>query len=139
MPSNPRADDINTILPPSPCASICLLTARAINQDCVTLASITSRKRSGVISTIFDTSFLPDATTRISTRPNRCLAASTIPSQSFSEEGRLLIGSTSAPMPRHLATICSSSLALPAVNTSLAPAARQNFGGDGAEKRRMRR
>ncbi|MFM7722083.1 MAG: hypothetical protein ACKO7C_03660, partial [Bacteroidota bacterium] len=31
----------------APCASICFTAARAISQDCVTLASITSRKRSG--------------------------------------------------------------------------------------------
>ena len=73
------------------------ITRRAVASRSLTVSSYcTSRKRSGDISTIFETSFLPDATTRISTLPNRCLAASTIPSQSFSVEGRLLIGSTSA-------------------------------------------
>src|SRR6202000_1314275 len=42
--STPRAEDIRMTLPPRPCASICLPAARAINQDCVTLTSMTSAK-----------------------------------------------------------------------------------------------
>ena len=56
-------------LPPLPCFSICRPAARAINHDCVTLASMTSRKSSAFWSTIFDTLFWPDATTRMSTPP----------------------------------------------------------------------
>ena len=58
-----------------------------MSQDCVTLASITSRKRAGVISVILATSFLPDATTRMSRRPNRATAPSTIFWQASSELG----------------------------------------------------
>ena len=46
MAKRPRADDINITLPPCPCFSICLPAARAISQDWVTLASITSMKSS---------------------------------------------------------------------------------------------
>ena len=75
------------------------------------------RKRSGAsISTIFATSFLPEATTRMSRRPKRGFAASTIRlAVSFRDAGRLLSGSTSASQSRHLAAISSSSFALPAV------------------------
>ena len=41
------------------------------------------------MSTILDTLFLPEATTRMSTLPNRSTAASTIASQLASELGRL--------------------------------------------------
>ena len=56
-------------MPPPPCLSICRPAARAISQDWVTLASMTSRKSSGFWSTIFDTLLRPEATTRMSTRP----------------------------------------------------------------------
>ena len=45
-------------MPPCPCLSICLPAARAISHDCVTLASMTSRKSSAFWSTIFDTLLL---------------------------------------------------------------------------------
>src|SRR5215471_4355025 len=108
---------------PLPCLSICRPTARAMSQDCVTLASITSRNRAGVMSTIFATSFLPDATTRISTPPKRAVALLVISSHARSESGRTLSPSTSAPRSRHWAATTSSSALLPAAMTRRAPTA----------------
>ena len=89
------------------------------------MASITSRKRSGAISTIFATSFLPEATTRMSTRPKRSLTrlrrSSRRPPR---RRARLLTRFDFGADARGMLTaISSSSLALPAVSTSLAPAA----------------
>ena len=62
----------------SPCLSICRPAARAISHDCVTLASITSRNLPPSDRRSCDTLLMPEATTRMSTRPNRSTAASTI-------------------------------------------------------------
>src|ERR1700693_3944511 len=80
-----------------------LPAARAISHDWVTLASITSRKRSGDMSWIFATSFLPDASTRMSTPPKRSTAAWTIASQFASLVGRSLTLSALAPSASHSA------------------------------------
>ena len=109
-------------LPPRPCLSICRPAARAISQDCVTLASITSRKSSGFWSTIFDTLFWPDATTRMSTPPKRSTAALTIVAQFASELGRLATISTLPPSVSHSAATFFSASALLAQITTLAPA-----------------
>src|SRR5262245_18139972 len=126
-PSSPRADDIRITLPPWPCLSICRPAARATSQLCVTLASITSRKSSGFWSTIFDTLFCPDATTRMSTRPNFFTVASTIASQFVSELGRLATFSTLPPSFSHSAATFFNSAALLAQSTTLAPAPASTF------------
>src|SRR5215470_201409 len=113
--------------PPCPCLSIWAPAARAINQDWVTLASITSRKSSGFWSTIFDTLFWPDATTRISTRPNVLTAAATISLQLASELGRLATVSTLPPSFSHSPATFLSSAALLAHSTTLAPAPASTF------------
>src|SRR5215468_5386225 len=115
------------ILPPRPlsslpCLSICRAAARAISQDWVTLASITSRKSSGFWSTIFDTLLSPEATTRISRRPNFATAASTMASQLASELGRLATTSVLPPSASHSAATFLSSSALLAASTTLPPA-----------------
>ena len=63
----------------------------------MTFASITFAKRSGAISTIGETSFIPEPTTRMSTWPNFAMAASKITVQSASVFGRRPTVSTSAP------------------------------------------
>src|SRR5262245_2112041 len=126
-PSSPRADDIRITLPPWPCLSICRPAARATSQLCVTLASITSRKSSGFWSTIFDTLFCPDATTRMSTRPNFFTAASTIASQFASELGRFATVSSLPPSFSHSAATFFNSAALLAQSTTLAPAPASTF------------
>ena len=79
------------------------------------------------MSTIFDTSFFLDATTRISTPPKAFTAASTIPAQAASALGRTLTASTFAPRSRHALAAASSSLFVPAVNTRLQPAPASTF------------
>src|SRR5262245_2698321 len=123
----PRAEEVRMILPPLPCLSICRAAARAISQDCVTLASMTSRKSSGFWSTILDTLFWPDATTRMSSPPNFLTAASTIASQFASELGRLATTSVLPPRRSHsAATFFSASVPL-AQSTTLAPAPERVF------------
>src|SRR5215471_11815442 len=114
-------------LPPWPCLSICRPAARAISHDCVTLASMTSRKSSGFWSTIFDTLFCPDATTRMSTRRNVLTAASTMASQFASELGRLATVATLPPSCSQAAATFFSSAALLAQSTTLAPAPASTF------------
>src|ERR1700745_3798787 len=114
-------------LPPWPCLSICRPAARAIRQDCVTLASMTSRKSSGFWSTIFDTLFCPDATTRMSMRPKVLTAASTMASQFASELGRLATVATLPPSCSQAAATFFSSAALLAQSTTLAPAPASTF------------
>src|SRR5215475_1009723 len=110
-------------LPPPPCLIICRPAARAISQDWVTLASITSRKSLAAWSTIFDTLLSPPATTRMSTRPKASTAAFTMASQLASESGRLPMLATLAPRAAHSPAIFFSSAALPAASVTLAPAA----------------
>src|SRR5262245_13821784 len=114
-------------LPPCPCLSIWRPAARAISQDCVTCASMTSRKSSGFWSTILETLFWPDATTRMSTRPNVFTAASTMASQFASELGRLATISTLPLSFSHSAAIFLSSSALLAQITTFAPAPASTF------------
>src|SRR5258708_21332719 len=119
------------ILPPRPlrslpCLSICRAAARAISQDWVTLASITSRKSSGFWSTIFAILLRPEATTRMSSRPKAVAAAATIASQFSAELGRFAtIAVTIVLLPpsawHSAATFLSSSSRL-AASTTLAPA-----------------
>src|SRR6266446_4284406 len=117
------------ILPPRPslpCLSICRAVARAISQDWVTLASMTSRKSSGFWSMIFDTLLRPEATTRMSSRPNAITAAATIVSQFSAELGRFAtIAVTIVLLPpsawHSAATFLSSSSRL-AASATLAPA-----------------
>src|SRR5215467_12515977 len=71
---------------------------------------------------IFDTLLRPDATTRMSTRPNLSTAAFTILSQFSSELGRSAIISALAPSFSHSAATFLSSSALLAASTTLAPA-----------------
>ena len=74
-------------------ASICRPAARAISQDWVTLTSITSRKVLRLLVDDLRHLVLPEATTRMSTRPNFFTAASTILSQFASLEfGRIVDG-----------------------------------------------
>ena len=122
-------------MPPWPCSSICRPAARAISQDCVTLASITSRKSSGFWSTIFDTLFWPDATTRMSTRPNRSTAASTIASQLASELGRLATISTlRAELSRIRAATFFELGGLAGAEHHVGAGAGQHLGGERAER-----
>src|SRR5215469_3677175 len=113
---------MNITLPPRPCVSICLPAARAINQLCVTLTSITSVKASGACSTIFATLLMPEARTRISTPPKRCTAAATILSQCAAELGRKLTLSALAPSCSHSAATFLSAPTPPAAMTRLQPA-----------------
>src|SRR5215813_4287845 len=71
---------------------------------------------------IFDTLLRPDATTRMSTRPNLSTAAFTILWQFSSELGRSAMISALAPSFSHSAATFLSSSALLAASTTLAPA-----------------
>src|SRR5260370_673937 len=113
-------------LPSLPCLSMCRAAARDISQDWVTLASITSRKSSGLWSTIFDTLLRPEATTRMSSRPKAVAAAATIASQFSAELGRFATIAVTIVLLRpgawhSAATFLSSSSRL-AASTTLAPA-----------------
>src|SRR3954470_5583904 len=115
-------------LPPLPCFSICRPAARAISHDWVTLASITSRKSSAFCSTILDTLFWPEATTRMSTLLNRSTAALTMVAQFSSEFGRLATTWTlPPPSASHSAAIFFRPGALLAQITTLAPAPARTF------------
>src|SRR4051794_31302470 len=114
-------------LPPLPCFSICRPAARAISHDCVTLASMTSRKSSAFWSTILDTLFWPEATTRISTLLNRSTAALTMVAQFSSEFGRFATMWTLAPSPSHSAATFFRPGALLAQITTWAPAPAMTF------------
>src|SRR5262245_43719226 len=98
-----------------------------VRQDGVTLASMPSRNSSAVWSTIFDPLFCPDATTRISTRPNVLTAASTIASQFASELGRLATVAALPPSCSQAVATFFSSAALLAQSTTLAPAPASTF------------
>src|SRR5262249_34422422 len=78
-------------------------------------------------STILDTLFCPDATTRMSTRPNVLTAASTMASQFASELGRLATVATLPPSCSQAAATFFSSAALLAQSTTLAPAPASTF------------
>ena len=114
-------------MPPPPCLSICRPAARAISHDWVTFASITSRKSSGFWSMIFATLFSPEATTRMSTRPNFATAAATIASQSSSLRGRRATISVLPPSASHSAATFFNSSARLAASTVLAPAPASTF------------
>ena len=86
------------------------------------MASITSRKSPAFWSTIFDTLFWPDATTRMSTPPKRFTAASTMSSQLASELGRLATISALPPSASQSAATFFSAASLLAQMTTLAPA-----------------
>src|SRR5690348_2050929 len=113
--------------PPRPCTSICLPAARAISQDCVTLASCTSRKSSGFCSVILDTLLSPEATTRMSTPPNVSTAVATILSQLASDEGRSAITAALPPSASHSPATLRNSASLLAASTTLAPAPASTF------------
>src|SRR5712671_4804755 len=65
---------------------------------------------------------MPDASTRISTQPNRLTAASTILSQLAAEFGRRFAASVLAPSPSHSAATVLRASAPPAASTRLQPA-----------------
>src|SRR5262245_24480287 len=65
---------------------------------------------------------MPDASTRMSTPPNRLTAASTILSQFAAEFGRRFTASVLAPSPSHSAATVLSASAPPAASTRLQPA-----------------
>src|SRR5215470_1572248 len=83
---------------------------------------MTSRKSSTFWSTILDTLLRPEATTRMSTRPNLSTAALTILSQFSSEFGRSAMTSVLLPSCSHSAATFPSSSVLLAASTTLAPA-----------------
>ena len=114
-------------MPPRPCLSICLPAARAMIQDWLTLASMTSRKSSSFWSTILATLLSPPATTRMSRPPNLSTASVTILSQFSSDEGRSAMPAVLAPSFSHSAAIFFSSASLLAANTTLAPAPAKVF------------
>src|SRR5882724_13017748 len=65
---------------------------------------------------------MPDASTRMSTPPNRLTAASTILSQFAAEFGRRFMASVLAPSASHSAATVFSASAPPAASTTLQPA-----------------
>src|SRR5215813_12692993 len=88
---------------------------------------MTSRKSSTFWSTILETLLRPEATTRMSTRPNLSTADLTILSQFSSELGRNAMISVLAPSFSHSAATFFSSSALLAARTTLAPAPARVF------------
>src|SRR5262245_11714929 len=88
---------------------------------------MTSRKSSTFWSTILETLLRPEATTRMSTRPNLSTAALTTLSQFSSELGRTAMISVLAPSFSHSAATFFSSSALLAARTTLAPAPARVF------------
>ena len=67
------------------------VAARAINQLCVTLASMTFSNVCASMSVIFATLFMPLATTRMSSRPKASTAPATKAAQASSLSGRATI------------------------------------------------
>src|SRR5215471_2497653 len=88
---------------------------------------MTSRKSSTFWSTILETLLRPEATTRMSTRPNLWTADLTTFSQFSSELGRNAMISVLAPSFSHSAATFFSSSALLAARTTLAPAPARVF------------
>ena len=116
----------------SPCAASAGRPRAPSASFCVTFASITSRKRSGAMSTILDTSFLPEATTRMSTPAETFGRALTISSQAASTGARATISSL-APSCRHSAATLGELFGFAGRQHELRAGGGQCLGGDGAE------